>query len=92
MGYDAAPIFKLHHEENPSHLTEGRIRELESVGFVWDPNDAVWSVRLRDKCVDSRRNSTTVSCHTGHLTTPSSGGELGSSDTQLQDVLGGKSK
>jgi hypothetical protein len=42
--------YRLHQEGNPSHLTEERIRELERDGFVWEPNAAVWSIRLRQLC------------------------------------------
>jgi hypothetical protein len=42
---------KLYNEGKPSPMTEERIRELESVGFKWEPNYVSWNERfaqLRD--------------------------------------------
>jgi hypothetical protein len=42
--------FKAYSEGKPSCLTAERIRELESVEFVWDPLADVWNERFRELC------------------------------------------
>jgi hypothetical protein len=39
--------YKLYQEGKPSVITAEHIRELDSVGFVWDPLAAFWSLRFR---------------------------------------------
>ena len=52
-------------EEQPHCMTAEHIRELESIGFVWEKNSL-------NNCVNSRRNSATASCQACTLPTPSS--------------------
>ena len=44
--------YRLHQKGEPSLMTEGRIRELESIGFQWETNKfgvtSIWSVRIQD--------------------------------------------
>ena len=42
--------YKLYSEGKPSCMTAERIRELESVEFVWDPLADFWNVRFRELC------------------------------------------
>ena len=42
--------YKLYSEGKPSRMTAERIRELESVEFVWDPLADVWNERFRELC------------------------------------------
>ena len=42
--------YDLHQEGKPSDMTAERIRELDSVEFVWDASAAVWNERFRQLC------------------------------------------
>jgi hypothetical protein len=46
--------YKLYREGKPSPMTEKRIRELEIVGFKWEPSKtelaSIWSVRFQQLC------------------------------------------
>ena len=42
--------YRLYQEEKPSSMTEDRIRELDSVGFVWEPQDHAWRDHFRQLC------------------------------------------
>ena len=39
--------YNLYSEGKPSGMTAERIRELDSIEFVWDPHAAVWKLRFR---------------------------------------------
>ena len=38
--------YRLYHEGKPSSMTAEQIRELESVGFEWEPNRSNWNQRI----------------------------------------------
>ena len=42
--------YKLYSEGKQSGMTEQRMRELESIEFVWDPLADSWSIRFRQLC------------------------------------------
>jgi hypothetical protein len=42
--------YRLYQEGKPSHMTMERIRELESAGFEWEPNDHTWNARFDQLC------------------------------------------
>ena len=46
--------YKLHQKGEPSLMTEGRIRELESIGFDWGTSKtdlaSIWSMRFQQLC------------------------------------------
>ena len=42
--------YTLMKQNKPSHMTEERAQNLDSVGFCWDTHEAVWGERLRELC------------------------------------------
>ena len=40
--------YRLYQEGKPCHITAERIRELESVGFEWEPNSLCWDERFEE--------------------------------------------
>ena len=37
--------YKFYQDGKPTIMTAGHIREVESIGFEWEPNAEIWSVR-----------------------------------------------
>ena len=40
--------YRLHQERKPTFMTEGRIRDLESIGFDWGRGESIWSARIQE--------------------------------------------
>lgn len=40
----------------PSHMSEARIKQLNDIGFEWEPQETIWMNRYRDLCDFRREN------------------------------------
>jgi hypothetical protein len=59
--------YKLYQDGKPSRMTAERIRELDSVEFVWDTQVLLFESNGLNNWLNKRHNSVTASCHNSFL-------------------------